>query len=325
MRELGVLLITLSIGTFVNSCNMKELDFSQYPAIEIANEAVRMKIYLPDKENGLYRATRFDWSGVIGSVQYQGHEYFGYWKPTHDPLFHEDLMGPVEGFIKPGLNYEDAGPGEGFIRIGVGILKKEDEPEYDWRETYEILDHGKWTVDHGEDWVTFTHDLQSDFGFGYRYVKTVQLNDDGFTLFHTLANTGGKPIETDQFNHNFFMIDGEESGPAFEITLPYAISTESDLKGCLNIRGNRINFLREMNMDSVFIRISGFSQDPADHRVTVLNTRTGAGATYSVDRPLYDMAFWACASTLSPENSIWISVAPGEEERWRSDYVLFTE
>jgi hypothetical protein len=80
-----------------------------------------------------------------------------------------------------------------------------------------------------------------------------------------------------------------------------------------------------MKMDSVFVRISGFSQDPADHRVTVLNTRTGAGATYSVDRPLYDMAFWTCASTLSPENSVWISVAPGKEERWRSDYVLFTE
>jgi len=325
MRELSILLIAASIIVFINSCQMKEPEFRQYPAIEIANDEVRMKIYLPDKENGLYRATRFDWSGVIGSVQYQGHEYFGYWKPTHDPLFHEDLMGPVEGFIHPGLNYEEAEPGEGFIRVGVGILKKEDEPEYNWRKTYEILDHGKWTVDHGEDWVTFTHDLQSDFGFGYRYVKTVQLNEDGFTLFHTLTNTGEKPIETDQFNHNFFMIDGEESGPAFEITLPYAIATESDLKGCLNIRGNTISFLREMNMDSVFVRISGFSQDPADHRVTVRNTRTGAGATYSVDKPLYDMAFWTCASTLSPENSIWISVAPGEEERWRSDYVLFTE
>ncbi len=33
--------------------------------------------HLPDAENGMYRATRFDWSGVIGSVKYKGHEYLG--------------------------------------------------------------------------------------------------------------------------------------------------------------------------------------------------------------------------------------------------------
>lgn len=98
-----------------------------------------MKVYLPNQEEGLYRATRFDWSGVIESATYQGHEYFGYWKDTHNPLVHEDLPGPVEGYIKPGLGYKEAKPGEGFIRIGVGILEKEAEAEYQWTKTYKCF------------------------------------------------------------------------------------------------------------------------------------------------------------------------------------------
>src|SRR5210317_1311194 len=98
-----LVIIVLSVSML--NCNTTMENFDQFPHTVISNSEVEMKVYLPDSEKGLYRATRFDWSGVIGSVQYKGHEYFGYWKDTHDPLFHEDLPGPVEGYIKPGLGY----------------------------------------------------------------------------------------------------------------------------------------------------------------------------------------------------------------------------
>ncbi len=300
-------------------------DFDQYPHVILSNGKVEMKIFLPDKEQGLYRATRFDWSGVIGSVHYKGHEYFGYWKNTHDPNFHEDLMGPVEGYIEPGPGYEEAPPGGSFIRIGVGVLKKEIEAEYDWRKTYEILDHGTWEIEQGEDWIRFTHILESDIGYSYRYTKTVRLKEDGFVLDHTLENTGTRPLETDQFNHNFFMIDGEPSGPAFRISFPFRPETDDDPKGYAKLTGNDLVFTRELKDDAFFLLLEGYSQDPEDHRVTVLNQKTGAGVTFRVDKPLYRMAFWACETTLSPENSIWLSVDPGEKESWTSDYTLFIQ
>ena len=285
-----------------------------------------MKVYLPDPEKGIYRATRFDWSGVIGSVQFKGHEYFGYWKETHDPLFHEDLTGPVEGYIEPGLGYADAEPGGKFIRIGVGIIEKADEPEYNWRETYKILDNGKWQIDHGEDWLTFTHEIKSDIGYGYIYKKNIKLKSNGFTIEHKLQNTGVKAIETDQFNHNFFMIDREQSGPSFIISFPYAISTNDDPKGFLEINDKDLYFIKELENDnSVFLELNGYSEEAADHQVTVVNHKSGAGVTFTVDKPLFRMAFWACETTLSPENSIWISVEPGEEEDWTSDYTLFVK
>ena len=317
------LLISLLVLTV--NCPAQELLFDHYPNATIANEYVQMKVYLPDQVKGLYRATRFDWSGLIESATYQGHEYFGYWKDTHDPVFHEDLPGPVEGYIKPGLGYEDANTGDGFIRIGIGILEKEDEPEYQWTKTYKILDHGTWEVERGKDRISFTHELNSDFGYGYVYNKTILLKDNGFLIEHSLTNTGELPIETDQFNHNFFMIDGEKSGPAFKVSFPWEVSTKDDLKDHIEIRNKELSLIKEFKDTSVFLALTGYSHEVSDHKVTVLNQKSGAGVIFTMDRPLHRMAFWACETTLCPENFIWIDVAPGEEENWTSDYTFFLE
>lgn len=307
------------------SSDTKEVNLDQYPSIVVSNGQVEMKVYLPDPDKGIYRATRFDWSGVIGSVTYKDHEYFGYWKETHDPMYHEDLAGPVEGFIEPGPGYAEAKPGEGFIRIGVGIIEKEDEPEYEMFATYKILDHGKWKVESGEDWISFTHEVNSDFGYGYSYQKTIKLKNNGFAIEHTLQNTGKKTIETDQFNHNFFMIDGEPSGTAFRISFPFTISTDDDLKGYMEVLDKDLSFIKDLTEEeNIFLMLNGYSGKIADHQVTVVNQHSGAGVTFTVDKPLYRMAFWACHTTLCPENFIWISVRPGEEEHWTSDYTLFT-
>ncbi|GJM27885.1 MAG: hypothetical protein DHS20C17_05200 [Cyclobacteriaceae bacterium] len=303
----------------------QEVNLEQYPKATIENDQVSMLVYLPDAKKGLYRGTRFDWSGMIGSVLYQGHEYFGYWKNTHDPMVHEDLTGPVEGYIKPGLGYEEAAPGSGFIRIGVGVIEREAESEYQWKKTYNVLDHGDWSVNQGSDWISFTHQVNGDFGYGYHYTKTIRLKGNGFVIEHKLRNTGDKPIETDQFNHNFFMIDGTVSGPAFTIKFPYDISTGDDLKDLMRIDSNELHFLKEFRDTNLFLTLTGYSEQVEDHEVTVLNTKSGAGVSLSMDQPIYRMCFWACETTLCPENFIWISVPPGETMDWNSDYRLFVE
>jgi hypothetical protein len=299
------------------------LDFSNFPHTWIENEQVRMQLFLPDAEKGLYRATRFDWSGVIMSTTWKGHEYFGYWKSTHDPEFHEDLAGPVEGYHSPGPGYEEAAVGEGFIRIGVGLVQKEEEEAYQWNRTYAILDHGRWKVDQGKDWITFMHSLDTETGYAYVYSKKISLTDNGFRIQHTLRNTGQKPLETDQFNHNFFMIDGTGSGPDYEVHFPFDLVSEDDMKGLYQLDGNSLTFLRPVEGGGPFVRLSGYGNTAEDHRFTVTNTRSGAGVHVKMDKPLHDLGFWSCATTLCPENFIWISVQAGQEESWTADYTFF--
>ena len=279
---------------FMGACKSDDMNFDQYPSLNISNEEITMLIYLPDPEKGMYRGTRFDWSGVIGSVEYKGHEYFGYWKDTHDPFFHEDLTGPVEGYIKPGLGYEEAGPGGSYVRIGVGLIEKPEESEYSFRNFYKLLDPGKWTLDHGEDWISFRHELSTDIGYGYIYDKLIKLKADGFIIEHKLQNTGDLAIETDQFNHNFFMIDGEPSGKAFSVSFPFPVSTEDDPRGFAEISDHELRLIKDLEAgDSFFLLLEGYSQELSDHQVTVQNHKSGAGVTFSIDKPLHRMAFWA--------------------------------
>jgi hypothetical protein len=208
----------------------------------------------------------------------------------------------------------------------VGLIEKPDEEEYSFRNYYKLLDHGTWTLDHGEDWISFRHELNTDMGYSYIYEKRIQLKADGFVIAHKLQNTGELPIETDQFNHNFFMIDGEPSGQAFSISFPYPVSTEDDHKGFVELKDNEIRFIRDLKGDdSFFLLLQGYSQEVSDHKVTVQNHKSGAGVTFTMDKPLHRMAFWACRTTLSPENFVWLDLAPGASDSWTSEYTLFTE
>jgi len=327
MKKLYIIIFLISIMS-AKSQTIPLEEFSHYPQAEISNKHVTMKLFLPDPENGFYRATRFDWSGIIASLKYKDHEYFEYWKSTHDPMVHEDLSGPVESYGAPGLGYDDAKTGGKFIRIGIGILERPDNNPYETFKTYKIIDNGIWDVKKGEDWIEFQHTVSSNIGYGFIYTKRIELKADepGFTMTHSLVNTGEKTIETDQYNHNFFIIDGEGSGPAIRISFPYNISTENDLRDVMEIENKELFFVKSLTKGkSIWMELNGYSDSIKDHHVEVVNKKSGAGVRFSVDKPLYRMVFWACNTTYCPENFIYISVDPGKNEKWVSDYTLFIE
>jgi len=104
------------------------------PSASISNGEVRAKLYLPDAENGYYRGERFDWSGSVASLEAKGHSYFGVWFPRYDPKLHDSITGPVEDYAP--LNYTESKPGETFVKIGIGVLKRPDEQQYQFNKPY---------------------------------------------------------------------------------------------------------------------------------------------------------------------------------------------
>lgn len=297
------------------------------PTASISNEHVDMKLYLPDAEHGYYRATRFDWSGIIYSLESGGHQYVGEWKESHDPLVHEDLTGPADSYGDAGPGYDEAPVGGEFIRIGVGALEKSDE-EYVWNKTYKILDHGKWEVDQGKDWIEFRHSLQRESGYAYEYVKRIELMKDapGFSIKYSLVNKGDMPIHTNQFNHNFFVMDGEPTGPDFSVEFPFELSSEEYNAELVELQQNKLLIKKELSKgESIFLHLGGFGDSAEDNRVKILNRKTGAGVDVSVDRPLQKVIFWAISTTLCPEPYIQLDVLPGEKETWTSEYRLINK
>jgi hypothetical protein len=292
---------------------------------------VSLGVYLPDTVNGYYRATRFDWSGIISDFEYRGNRYFGEWKTTHDPLNHDDITGPCEGYLFPGPGFSEAAPGESFLRIGVGALVRPDTSAYEDFKTYEFSSHGTWETEHGKDWVEFRHTASIPSGYGYVYTKRIELlkNEPGFVMRHLLKNTGSKTIETDQFNHNFFVVNGLTTGPAFRIDFPFELQpvlvrVNPDI---VRLEKNRLLFNSPLDTGYVWLKIGGAPPGPEAHHFTLFESINKTALRVEMDQPLESLIFWARSNVLSPENFIIIQALPGGEFAWTATYkvVDYTE
>jgi len=210
-----------------------------HPSHQVTNGEITATIYLPDAKNGFYTTTRFDWSGAIRSLKYEGHEYYGIWfskitdiydfgyeGPNKDVISADftAMVGPAEEF--GALGYNDVPAGGLFVKPGVGVLKR-DEMNYNHSRPYVIANGGKWDVKTARDSVEFTHTLsEPSIGFGYVYAKVVRLTPGKpqMTISHVMRNTGSKPIATNVYNHNFTTIDMQPTGPDVEITVPWPMT-----------------------------------------------------------------------------------------------------
>jgi hypothetical protein len=305
---------------------LSQLAVPQFPQAELSNSTIRATLYLPDAQQGYYRGTRFDWSGAIASLKWNGHEYFGPWFDRHDPKIHDAITGPVEEFLTgdAALGYAEAKPGESFVRIGVGAVRKPDEPAYRRFATYEIVDPGEWTVRKGSNRIEFVHELRGTAGYAYVYRKTLRLIKDSLVLEHRLRNTGRKSIVTSVYNHNFFTLDRQPTCPDIVVRFPFDPRAARALNGLAEVRGNELVFLKELvKGQTVFTEVEGFGATAKDYDFRIEHRRSGAGVRITGDRPLSKLLFWSAGLTVCPEPYIDASVEPGKESSWRITYQFY--
>jgi hypothetical protein len=296
------------------------------PTAEISGGRLRATIYLPNAESGYYRGTRFDWSGVVASLTWQGHEYFGQWFEKYDPTIHDAIAGPVEEFLtgESSLGYEEARTGEPFVRIGVGAVRKPEEPRYRRFATYEIVDPGKWTVNRQGSSIEMIHELRETNGYAYAYRKTLRLSGDTLVLEHRLRNTGSKRIATSVYNHNFFTLDRQTTSPDIVVRFPFDPRASRPLQGLAEVRGREVTFLREFEpRQSLFTEVEGFGADATSYDFRLENRKTGAGVRITGDRPISKLYFWSATKTVCPEPYIDASADPGQESTWTITYTFY--
>lgn len=311
-------------STAAQKVSSPDKDAPNAPAVRITNGVVSAVIYLPDAEQGYYRATRFDWSGVIADLQAGGHSYFGRWNPKYDPKLHDAISGPVQEYVT-GQGADAAKPGETFVKIGVGAVRKPAEPMRGF-PTLEIVDGGKWTTHVNKDSVEFIHEVNdAASGYGYRYTKTVALpaGKSQLTLTQHIESTGTHPIDTEMYDHNFFVLDGQPSGPDVEVRVPFKLEASNVRGDAIQIGADRLNYLKPIDTANR-MQLKGFSNSPSDYDIRVENRKTGAGVRVTSDRPLSDMVFWTSPKTTCPEAYIHVHAERGRPMDWKITYDFYT-
>jgi hypothetical protein len=313
--------------------------------VRIGNGVLMVTIDLPNPLDGVYRGTRFDWSGVIERLSYAGHTFYGRWFTRTDPTVRDFIFvgqqivagpssaitGPAEEFLSDGaaLGYRDAPPGGTFVKIGVGVLRKPDRAKYDRFRLYQIVDSGKWTVRVGPRSVKFRQRLiDPTSGYGYIYEKTIRLlpGKSEMLIEHCLRNIGRRTIDTDVYDHNFLVLDHRTTGPDFVITLPFHIDTPKPVNATLGeIQENRILYRRNLKRNEVFAtRLGGFRSVPEDYDIQIENAHAGVGMKITADRPLAREELWSIRSIIGVEPYLHMTIAPGRTFSWRYFYRYYS-
>lgn len=297
---------------------------TDFPSVNISNGLIDAELYLPDAQKGYYQGVRFDWSGVIPKLSYKGHSFFGVWNPNrYDAKLHDNITGPVEEFNP--IGYEEAAVGGTFLKIGVGMLTKTNDSKYIFTDRYAIQNGGKWTTKPSKNKVIFTHELSDASGYSYLYRKTVKLTKGKpeMVLEHNLKNTGKNTIETSSYNHNFFMIDNEPTGPNIQTSFPFEVSAEGKNFGTIAHAENRaISYTRTLETgENVYSAgLKGFGTTAKDYDILIKNLKTSAGVRIICDKPMDKFVYWACPTTSCPEPYIKIVAKPQEEVHWTIKY-----
>jgi hypothetical protein len=315
MKKMNILFCLVSILMMRGESDVTPVE------TKITNGSVSAKIYLPDRDSGYYRGSRFDWSGVIAELQWNRHNYFGQWFEKYNATNHDAILGPVEAFDP--IGFDQARPGGTFIKIGVGALVKPDESSYDFIKPYVISNYGKWRIQKKPLEVKFQHTLK-DNRYGYSYTKIIALNKSSAQLIlsHSLRNTGKQRIDTKVYDHNFFVIDGQLTGPGSVIRFPVALN-DSAANQFVKFTGAQLEFIKELGHRTFALR-NMTNGTTASYEFQIENRNTGAGVKIKCDRPISKLDFWSAAKTVCPEPYIDIRLEPGQEFTWKITYDFYT-
>lgn len=305
------------------------------------NGVLRAELHPPDPQKGFYRGTRFDWSGMVGSLEFAGHRFYGPWFQRVDETVRDFIYsgeeivvgpasaatGPAQEFTTP-LGHDEAAPGGTYVKIGVGVLKKPPTGGYERFGQNPLVNTGTWSTRGGRTVHECRQQLQDPgSGYGYDYRKKVELpaGSAHMRMEHTLRNTGSKPIRTEVYNHNFLTLDRLAPGPDYTIRLPFEAQPErSPAPELLEIKGREITYRRLMkDRDTVYTGLKGFGAAPSDYDVRVEHRTAGVGVRVTCDRPLSRMAIWSIRATMSLEPFIRLDIAPNTEATWFYDYEYY--
>jgi hypothetical protein len=297
-----------------------------YPQTSLSSPECKATLYEPDSQHGYYRGTRFDWSGLVSSVECGHHTFFCEFKREHDPLNHDDICGTAEEFgIESPPSYAEAKPGEPFIKIGIGVLERPDDSPYAFWKRYTIRTPGYWReVHYWSNKLNYRQNLHGPNGWGYDYTKIVEIatNAPELKIRRRLQNTGTQSIDTDHYGHNFLRIDNVPAGTNYTLEFRFEphFGQDSRTQGCVEIRNRSLVFTKDPSQDqAIWVRLEGF-QKPEDNEIKVVNHSTGATMTISADRPLSKLVFYSSGGVLCPEAFIKVNLPPGQTLVWTTTY-----
>jgi len=286
----------------------------------LKNKNLEIQIDLP-AEN--YNFSRFDWTGNIVSVKFKNIQL-----ASTESATHENEMQTGKGFynefgIDTALGFNEAVIGDWFHKIGVGLLKKDNE-EYIFNRNYEIKP-ADFEIKYTSNTILIT--CKSEFNNGYSYVlkKEIKLEKHGFTINYDLENTGEKEIITDEYVHNFIAINKEIIGRNYVLKFPFKLMPAFFLETVnpeqkVTIGQTDVTFNDSPKEQFFFSNLTGYKNVKPQWELKNLESKISISETGSFHTNKVNL--WGWKHVISPELFIDVSIKPGQNANWTRDYKI---
>ncbi len=279
------------------------------------------EVMVPDVAAAPYAGQRFETGGVVLQVTLDGKHTFLGREPRGARLGGIGLI--EEMGISRAIGYGEARPGEPFLKLGVGLLARGRKPRYLFYPPYREIERFRWKVSRTQTSATFLQVGKPFKGYAYRYHKRLVLDPKKphLRIEHELTNTGEKPIETDQYCHNFFCFDGRPPSPDYLITTAFPLVPERSPSELMKVEGRSITFVEKLR-GAAYSRFRGQGEGAKSHAFRVENRATGLAVEVGGDFPVSAFALYADAEAVSPEAFVALKLEPKKTIRWTRTYAF---
>lgn len=271
-----------------------------------------------------YSCTRFDWTGKISQLKFQN---IPLTTIENTNLINTACFG--KGFynefgIDTPLGFHETAIGGWFHKIGIGLLKKENE-QYLFHKKYAVKP-AKFSVSTEANAVIIHCTSEAFNGYSYKLTKEIKLYSSSFTIKYTLHNTGEKEIVTDEYVHNFMATDNALKGKEYALEFPFklepplfdeTVNTEQKV----TIGSNRIIFKETPKEQFFFSNLSGGKLENAAW--TLLNSNTKIGIQETGNFQTNKINVWGWGHVISPELFFKINIKAGKALEWTRTFEVF--
>jgi hypothetical protein len=268
-----------------------------------------------------YHFSRFDWTGKIIFVKFQNVDLSTTEKNDgiNEHLFGKGLYN--EFGIDTALGFEETKVGGWFHKIGVGLLKKEDN-EYLFHKKYEI-DPATFDMEVAHDKVLIHCNSKAVNGYAYELKKEIVLHESHFTINYKLQNKGEKEIHTTEYVHNFIAIDKELMASQYHLRFPFPCNPVEIVNPEMKVDPGQheFTFIGTPSAQFFYGNLSG--NETVDAAWELINTNCQLGIRETGNFQTNKINLWGWSHVISPELFFRIAVKRGQSVQWSRKYDCF--
>lgn len=290
---------------------------------ELSNKYLKITI---DGPGEIYHSSRFDWTGQISQVLFNGHNFCT--TETNDiSLLSKRGIGMCNEFgISTPIGYTNCRLGEWFPKIGVGLLLKDTDEPYNFFKEYRVQAAKTIVTKSCEHDLIIESSIPLTRGYSYELKKSFSLDNKSLNIKYTLTNTGTESIITEEYTHNFLGFDLLPVNDKYKLIFPVNIEIEKlsaivNPSGCTKVQDNIFSWISTPESDFFYSDLNSGKEKIKTWSLE--NSEARIGISETVDFEPGGCNLWGKGHVISPEIFININLNPGESMDWNRKYQFY--